>query len=337
MANGYLGIFFSILFMIRGVSAQELSVPAKEDLLELSKLDFESRYVHTSSEYSLRLYSIGYKWHQPTYELGVKFLKQDGWNKFSFNLDKEVFSFSKSLNPELFLQAQLGNNNIKVQREDDPATIAVESGSDIGSELLYGVNLQWRNLNTNAEGVNMEYHHDLYCNQAIVSQSNLVELNYNDVKVSFFKKWLENYQLKFSQQNRYISDQNLKLLRDISLLYSLGVNATSFWVGVGSEELKYDKTTSAYWSPHNFLSYGPRIEALWKLPHSIQLDMSVYYNLIHDYDYDKTGQGYNLRAKLAYGDVNANHFSVTTIDIYSMQKGDVWTQKEYLFNGTWFF
>lgn len=336
---------FCLLFLSFSASAGASDGLAGES----SQITYDQRYLLTSGDYSLQTKTLSYKLHRrdlyypyeneaiTAIDYGFKYSLYEGWNKFSFKGDKISVYLGFKQNEDWYYELNVGNNNVELLRQDDLATTEVESGYDRSSLLTNSILLQWNDSKTQEQGVSFEYHKDLLCNQAILNQNHLANLSYAETRISFFKKWQKKWMLKFFQKNREISDSNLKVQRDMSVNYGYALGDPWIWFGLGVEHLSFKNTVLSYWSPKDFLAYGPRMEAAWGLPYRLQFSLGVNYNFLQDNDLAEQGQGHYISAKLRYGDRNSNNVSFSINDSYSMQRGAQWAEKEYLGQLNYFF
>jgi hypothetical protein len=133
----------------------------------------------------------------------------------------------------------------------------------------------------------------------------------------------ERWRGDFYGRQMFLSDGNTRSDQDLAVFYSLSLNKPWFWMGVGGNNLTNAVTNHPYWSPRQFLSYGPRFEATF--PISARFTCSSLLNLNHyKNDVFGEGQGFYRNAKLIYKPNDKLRLDLSYEGIESKQSLNPW-------------
>jgi hypothetical protein len=144
------------------------------------------------------------------------------------------------------------------------------------------------------------------------------------IKPNIGMRWSEHWRSQIRYQYLFISDDNKKSLVDLSTMYGISTGIPWIWFGLGIERLNYSHRKSTYWTPSEFISFGPRLEATVPIKGKVSASGGINLNRLYDKDTDSWGNGYYFSWRLQYGDRNETNLSIYLIKIESYQNSSRW-------------
>lgn len=136
-----------------------------------------------------------------------------------------------------------------------------------------------------------------------------IDANMTGEEVSGFLsyRFFEKLRLVGLLRHISLSDSNHRDIQELSLLYGLMPTSPWVWFGFGVSSYSHRESTTAYWSPQPYLSYGSRLEASVPLTERLQLGTGL--NLSR-YSENNTSQGAEYFGSLAlqYGGRDSSFF-----------------------------
>lgn len=133
-----------------------------------------------------------------------------------------------------------------------------------------------------------------------------------------------------SQNTLILSDENIKSVTNISLLYGIFTSEPWLWIGIGYENTAYQFTTPDYWSPSTFMAFGFRSEASIPiyLIDNVFFNFELNYNRLWDKDAGEQGDGFVFASKLQLGRRDENNLAIYYNRITSVQDSSTWYSNE---------
>ncbi len=138
-----------------------------------------------------------------------------------------------------------------------------------------------------------------------------------------------NLRVKGKFDFTYFSDGNFKNEQDFEVMYGLSLDRPWFWLGLGANKLSFNHTEVNYWSPTNYYSFGPRLDANVPLFGVVSFFAGGSLNAQYDGDNAIWGYGYYLNCGLAFFDRNKSNFKLSYTRIYSESSLSRWYSNQF--------
>lgn len=133
-----------------------------------------------------------------------------------------------------------------------------------------------------------------------------------------WKKQRLYYRGHYSQMDH----DNLRTESDVQWMYGLSQYQPWLWLGLGVNHLMYGEQRNGYWSPEDFVSWGPRSE----ISHTFgKVELSAAFNYsFHKEKSFEAGEGYYSSVSIQYGGRESNHIRLTGTAMESAQGQSEW-------------
>lgn len=94
--------------------------------------------------------------------------------------------------------------------------------------------------------------------------------------------WKPVYSLWIKSQSelKFISDSNKRFWTDLAVLYGISPDWPWVWVGAGANYLTYEFESDNYWSPSQYISYGPRLESSFPINEKLTAWAEIHLNVV---------------------------------------------------------
>ena len=227
---------------------------------------------------------------------------------------------------DTYLEIGIGFNYIKLSAIDN----LVSSAPETKSVLL--LKSKYQKILNSIWSAGAELNHDF-------SDGNFIQVGdstYQKTAVTFAgfvnSRWHEKWKSSLRGFNQWLSDENKKSVLDFSTMYGISISVPWIWFGVGFNRLAFEKSAVQYWSPSDFIAYGPRLEMNIPIYNKTSLGLGANVNKLYDKDTGNSGSGFYFSGRIQYG--NRNEFNVSLIlnKIESIQGGNKWESSEGVVN-----
>lgn len=142
------------------------------------------------------------------------------------------------------------------------------------------------------------------------------------IKPSFlFNGWTKQ-RIFFRGNYSHMDHDNLRTESDLQWMYGLSHYQPWLWVGAGVNHLTFKNPSNGYWSPDQFLSWGPRSEISYSFGR-LEVSAAFNYNIFKESTFDQ-GEGYYSSVSVQYGRRESNHIRLTGTAMESAQGTSAW-------------
>ncbi len=253
---------------------------------------------------------------ETSWDWGVSALMGDGHNSaYKYTGAKLQIIGGRKISKSVNLETKLGIHQLKNTTTND-------------TKNIFAGNLKGQFILNDIYSGSLDIVHGLARGGAI--QQGAMHNQYQEISLnsSLSAKWSKHWQSILRSQNTYLSDSNQKSIYDFSTLYGISTGTPWIWAGVGIEKLNYTKRSEIYWSPVEFLSFGPRLDATVPISGKFSASTGLNLNRLYDKDTRSWGSGYYFSGRLQYGDRNEFNIALNWIRIESIQNGNKWKSNQ---------
>ncbi len=310
--------FIHLMFIVTA------AMPSMVMAEEVSQLNSDVSSINTSDGISQKQLDIFYR--NPRRELfypfeneaeqgwdwGIRSVLSDGRNsQYAYRGTGLQLLGGRKFSKLASIESQLGFHQLKNTSTDESKTIF--SGGVKGSAIL-----------DEKYTTSLEISHGFVDGALIQTGGISNQFTALSIKPGISARWSNRWLTQLRSQFHNISDDNQKSQIDIATLYGISTGVPWIWVGLGAEKLTYSKRSTSYWSPSEFISYGPRLEATVPVYEKVSAAGGLNINRLYDKDTGTWGNGHYFSGRIQYGSRNEFNLSIYLIKIESVQNNNKW-------------
>ena len=145
-----------------------------------------------------------------------------------------------------------------------------------------------------------------------------------------------NLRISLRGRNSEYTDENSSYHQDLDIKYKIGPTETWYLIGAGVEYTRFEQDKVDYWTPHRFLSLGPRLEIVQPFAEKFQIALAANLNRFQD-ESSNWGDGFYTNLSLQYGKRENTNMKVGYERIQSRQSGSIWYSDRLFFSFNYFY
>lgn len=219
---------------------------------------------------------------------------------------------------------QLGIHNKRSQRNSWTLKLGVIQISEKTRDEYLDATfyLQSKGSWTDNSWYSIEAYKDYLLMERLVLSGQQHQLRAYGIKPSFLYSGWSRQRIFYRGHYSQMDHDNLSTNSDLQWMYGISQYQPWFWVGLGVNHITYSEQRNGYWSPEEFVSYGPRSEISANYG-NFQFSAGFNYSFHKEKGFDG-GEGYYSTASVQYGRRESNHVRLTGTGMESAQGRNEW-------------